>query len=48
MKNKLYGVLLIIVGALTVPATGDGTFLLFALLLGVALIASKEDIFAED
>lgn len=39
MKDALYGILLVILGYLTLPLLdGDGTFLVFAIILAVFLI----------
>lgn len=48
MKNKLYGIILIIIGVISAPVTKDITFLLFAVPTGAALAACKENIFEEE
>lgn len=34
IKNKIYGIIFIILGALTIPIEWDATFFLFALMVG--------------
>lgn len=43
MKNTIYGGILIILGALTVPIEWDATFFFFTLILGGLAIFVKED-----
>ncbi len=43
LKNKLYGVAMIGLGALSVPIEWDGTFFLFTLMAGCGLIFAKEN-----
>lgn len=43
IKNKIYAVVLIVLGTLTVPVEWDATFFLFALMVGFALFFSKEN-----
>lgn len=43
IKNKIYGIGIIILGALSVPIEWDATFFLFALMIGLTLIFSKEN-----
>jgi len=43
LKNKLYSFLFILLGALSVPIEYDGTFFIFALMLGVPLFFAKEN-----
>lgn len=43
IKNKIYAIIFVILGALTVPIEWDATFFLFTLMIGVALFFSKEN-----
>lgn len=44
LKNKLYGILLIVAGLITVPLlSGDGTFALCACGLGGYLMVTRHD-----
>ncbi|RZS92081.1 hypothetical protein [Cuneatibacter caecimuris] len=43
IKNKIYAVILIALGAFSVPIEWDGTFFLFTLLLGGYLFFSEEN-----
>lgn len=43
IKNKIYGIIFIILGALTIPIEWDATFFLFALMVGILLFASREN-----
>lgn len=43
IKNKIYGIAVIILGALSVLVERDATFFLFALLIGLALFFSKRN-----
>lgn len=43
-KNKLGGLALIGAGMLPVLLDGDGTFLLFALIIGFYLLIAKENV----
>ncbi len=43
IKNKIYGIIFIILGALTVPIEWDATFFLFTLILGILLFISREN-----
>lgn len=43
IKNKIYGIIFIILGALTIPIEWDATFFLFALMVGIMLFASREN-----
>lgn len=43
IKNKVYGIMVIIIGALTIPIEWDATFFLFVLFLGLCLFFSKEN-----
>ncbi len=42
LKNKLYALILIGIGWLSIIPERDGTFLVFALMLGLPLFFSKE------
>ena len=42
LKNKLYAIAIIFLGALSVPIEWDATFFLFALMVGLTLFFSKE------
>ena len=43
LKNKLYALLLIIIGALSIPIEYDGTFFILTLMLGLPLLFAKEN-----
>lgn len=43
IKNKIYGIMFIILGALTVPIEWDATFFLFTLMSGILLFISREN-----
>lgn len=43
LKNKLYAIAIIFLGALSVPIEWDATFFLFALMVGLVLFFSKEN-----
>lgn len=43
IKNKIYGIKFIVLGALTIPIEWDATFFLFALMVGISLFASREN-----
>jgi len=43
LKNKLYALLLIIIGALSIPIEYDGTFFILTLMLGLPLFFAKEN-----
>lgn len=43
IKNKIYGIIFIVLGALTIPIDWDATFFLFALMLGILLFISREN-----
>lgn len=43
IKNKIYGIIFIILGALTIPIEWDATFFLFSLMVGILLFASREN-----
>ena len=44
IKQKLAGVILIALGAASVPVEGDGTAFLMMLFIGLALIATKDKV----
>ncbi len=44
LKNKLYAVAFIFLGALSIPIEWDATFFLIALLAGAVLFFSKENL----
>lgn len=41
IKNKIYAVLIILIGALSVPIEWDATFFLFSLIMGVPMFFAK-------
>lgn len=43
IKNKIYGIIFIVLGALTIPIEWDATFFLFALMMGILLFVSREN-----
>ena len=43
LKNKLYSVALVGLGAITVPIEHDATFLVFSLMIGIPMFFSKEN-----
>ena len=43
IKNKIYGIIFIVLGALTIPIEWDATFFLFTLMFGILLFASREN-----
>lgn len=43
IKNKIYGMVFIVLGALTIPIEWDATFFLFALMVGILLFVSREN-----
>ncbi|MGI6124426.1 MAG: hypothetical protein ACOYIG_09645 [Acetivibrionales bacterium] len=43
LKNKLYSLILIGIGALSVLIEYDGTFFIFSLMLGLPLFFAKEN-----
>ncbi len=45
LKNKIYSLLLILIGALSVLIEYDGTFFIFTLMLGISLFFAKENWF---
>lgn len=43
LKNKIYSFMFILLGALSVLIEYDGTFFIFALMLGLPLFFAKEN-----
>ena len=43
LKNKIYSILFILLGALSILIEYDGTFFIFALVFGLPLFFSKEN-----
>jgi len=43
LKNKIYSFVLILIGVVPILTERDGTFLLFALMIGLPLFFSKEN-----
>ncbi len=43
IKNKVFGLIFIVLGALTIPIEWDATFFLFALMVGILLFVSREN-----
>lgn len=43
IKNKVYAIMLLTLGALTVPIEWDATFFLFVSIAGLMLFFSKEN-----
>lgn len=43
LKNKLYSLLLVIIGALSILIEYDGTFFILALMIGLPLFFAKEN-----
>lgn len=43
LKNKLYALLLVIIGALSILIEYDGTFFIFAFMIGIPLFFAKEN-----
>ena len=43
IKNKIYGIIFIVLGALTIPIEWDATFFLFTLMFGILLFVSREN-----
>lgn len=44
LKNKIFGLLFIILGVLSTLIDGDATFLVFALIIGIGLFFEKENV----
>ena len=47
IKNKIYGIIFIVLGALTIPIEWDATFFLFTLMLGILLFVIKRKLHYE-
>ena len=45
IKNKLFALAIIILGMVSVPILEEGTFLVFTILIGLALFFAKDNIF---
>lgn len=43
LENKFYAIVIIFLGALSIPIEWDATFFLFALMVGLVLFFSKEN-----
>lgn len=43
IKNKVVGLISIVLGALTIPIEWDATFFLFTLMFGILLFVSREN-----
>ena len=43
IKNKIYAILIVLIGALSVPIEWDATFFLFTLMFGILLFVSREN-----
>ena len=43
IKNKIYGIIFIVLGALIIPIEWDATFFLFSLMVGILLFVSREN-----
>lgn len=43
IKNKVFGLISILLGALTIPIEWDATFFLFMLMLGISLFVAREN-----
>lgn len=43
IKNKIYSILLITIGAFPIMIDGDATFLVFALFLAIPLLFAKKN-----
>lgn len=43
IKNKVFGLISIVLGALTIPIEWDATFFLFMLMLGISLFVAREN-----
>ena len=41
--NKIFAIIMILIGALSVPVEWDATFFLFALMVGILLFVSREN-----
>ncbi len=43
LKNKIYSLLLILIGVVSILIDRDGTFFIFALMIGLPMFFSKEN-----
>ena len=43
IKNKVFGLISILLGELTIPIEWDATFFLFMLMLGISLFVAREN-----
>ena len=43
LKNKIYSILFILLGALSILIEYDGTFFIFSLMIGLPLFFAKEN-----
>lgn len=43
IKNKLYAIIFILIGAVSILIDQDGTFFIFALMFGIPLFFAKEN-----
>ena len=43
IKNNVFGLISILLGALTIPIEWDATFFLFMLMLGISLFVAREN-----
>lgn len=43
IKNKIFSLMFIGIGALSIPIEYDGTFFIFTLMLGIPLFLAKEN-----
>lgn len=41
--NKIFGILMILIGALTILVEGDATFFLFTLIIGGYLLVARQN-----
>ena len=42
IKNKIYGIIFIVLGALTIPIEWDATFFLFTLIMWMLILFERE------
>lgn len=45
-KNKLYAILIVMLGLLSIPIDNDITFFVFGIIVAIGLFVTKEDIFS--
>lgn len=43
IKNKIYGIIFLVIGTLTVPIEWDVTFFLFTLFVAIVLFVAREN-----